>query len=151
MTDPDPDTLDALEADLRDAVGKPNAISSGELAERHVPADGEANPRTRELVKQVLMRERGLPIVSCSNGYYIPEDRATIEDELDSLRGRIAGIEDRMQLLEDNWDQWRTPDAATDGGTTDRPRWADMDADERQRVRDDPMLQPSDFKEESNE
>ena len=167
MTDLDPDTLDSIEADLRDAVGKANAITSGELARRHVPGDSEANPTTREAVKEIMMRERGLPIVSCGNGYYLPADRGTIDDELDSLRGRIAGIEDRMALLESNWQQWR---ATTDGGDvvdtysphddedtdSDEPpsdeqadrtprQWADMTEAEREQVRDDPILSPADF------
>lgn len=141
MTDYDADTLDAIESDLRAAVGKDAAVTSGELAARHVPDDGEANPTTREIVKSVMMRERGLPVVSCSNGYYIPESSETIAEELESLRGRIAGIEERMQLLEDNWQQWRT---ATDGGT-ERRDWAALDAAEREQVRADPMLSPSDF------
>lgn len=29
--------------------------------------------------------------------------------------------------------------------TVERRRWADMDREQRQRVRDDPVLQPSDF------
>lgn len=167
MTDLDPDTLDSIEADLRDAVGKQNAITSGELARRHVPTDGEANPTTREAIKEIMMRERGLPVVSCANGYYLPADRETIDDELDSLRGRIAGIEDRMALLESNWQQWR---ATTDGGevvdtyspheggdddsdsgdSDDHPasgprQWADMTEAERDRVREDPVLSPADF------
>ena len=145
MTDLDPETLDRIEADLRNAVGKEAAITSGELAARHIPNDGEANPTTREIVKEVMMRERGLPIVSCSNGYYIPEDRETIDDELESLRGRIAGIEDRMQLLASNWKVWRT---ATDSGTVAEAKseWETMSKAERERVRKDPVLDPADFK-----
>jgi len=141
MTTYDTDVLDSIEADLRDAVGKQQAITSGELSDRHLPEDGEANPTTREIIKEVMMGERGLPVVSCASGYYIPEDRATIEAELESLRGRIAGIQQRMQLLEDNWQQWRT---VADGGT-ERREWDDLSDEEKQRVREDDILDPSDF------
>lgn len=152
MTDIDPETLDSIEADLRDAVGKDNAITSGELAARHVPDDGAANPTTREIVKATMMRERGLPIVSCASGYYIPQDRGTIDDELDSLRGRIAGIEERMDLLEDNWAQWTSQTRADGGEVVDEysPDLRDDTPDELteaeiRQIESDPVLELSDF------
>lgn len=112
-TDYDAATLDALASDLRAAVGKANAITSGELAARHLPDDGEANPATREAVK-VLMRERGLPVIGSNAGYYIPREQAPIDDAIASLEGRIDGIRERQQLLAENWAAWTdtTDDAA---------------------------------------
>lgn len=104
-TTPSADTLDDLEADLRDAVGQDAAITSGELADRHFPEDGEANPETREAVK-TLMRERGLPIIGGSTGYYIPAEQAPIDAAIESLEGRIAGIRERQKLLAQNWAAW---------------------------------------------
>jgi hypothetical protein len=97
--------LRRLYEELKTHVGRDEAITSAELADRHYPDDGAAQPKTREAVKQV-MREFGLPVVSCNEGYYIPNDPETIENELDSLQGRIDGIRERKQLLENNWSNW---------------------------------------------
>jgi hypothetical protein len=151
------DTLDALEATLRDAVGRDNAITAGALAARHVPDDGDGNPKTRELVKDGLMRERGLPVASCNDGYFIPRDPAVVEQELDSLRGRIGGIKERMAILERNWRDWSlaadggevvdefSPDIDTDDDAGKRQAWSEMDEAAREQVREDPVLEPADF------
>lgn len=98
------------------------AITSSELADQLDIDDSEGNPETREAVK-IAMRERGLPIIGGGNGYYIPVDPAKVEDAIESLDGRIAGIQERKDLIEDNWRNWtaqeriyRDDAAATDGG-----------------------------------
>jgi len=115
MTDVDGDLLEALHAELRRRYRKretggfesvaEQAVTSSELAAMFDIEDSAANPKTREALK-VLMRERGLPIVSNNHGSWIPLSRQPIDDKLDELDGRIAGIQERKQLLEDNWDSW---------------------------------------------
>jgi len=112
-SDIDGELLDALEASLHDCIGQANAKTSGELADELEIEDTEAQPKTREAVK-VLMRERGLPLIGGNTGYYIPETQAPIDDAIESLQGRIAGIQERQQLLSDNWEAWTR--AETDGG-----------------------------------
>jgi len=84
--------------ELRGRTSKAEAITSGELADRLNVGDAEANPRTRELVRDV-MESHDLPVVSCHAGYYVADSLVEIEDELDSLDGRIAGIEQRKERL----------------------------------------------------
>lgn len=98
------------------------AITSAELADQLGIDDSEAQPKTREAVK-IVMRERGLPVIGGSNGYYIPINPADIEDALQTLDSRIAGIQERKHLIDDNWRNWtaqertyREDAAATDGG-----------------------------------
>jgi|APHM01.1.fsa_nt_gi hypothetical protein len=106
MSNVNPNLLDRVEQDLRsNAVGKENATTSAELAERHAPDDGTAQPKTRRAIK-VLMRERGLPIIGGSSGYYIPEDPERVSDAVETLQTRIDGIEERRRLLEENWTAW---------------------------------------------
>jgi hypothetical protein len=105
VSDDENDDLRRLYDELKTHVGRDEAINSAELAARYYPDDGAAQPKTREAVKQV-MREFGLPLVSCNEGYYVPNNPATIENELDSLQGRIDGIQERKQLLENNWRDW---------------------------------------------
>lgn len=80
-------------------------ITSSELAEQLDIDDSEGNPETREAVK-IAIRERGQPIIGGGNGYYIPVDPSQIEDAIESLDGRIAGIQERKQLIEENWRNW---------------------------------------------
>lgn len=104
MPDLTPAFLDELEGILRQHVGKDDAITSGELASSVGIADAEGNPKTREGVK-VLIRERHVPIGSCSQGYYVMDDPAELAENLETLRGRIAGIEERMMILTRAWNQ----------------------------------------------
>jgi hypothetical protein len=91
------------------------AITSGELADEVTGETADANPKTREAIK-ILMRERGIPVVGGSQGYWIPVDGDRVEDTLDSLDQRIAGIEERKQLLAENWRRWNS-DGGSDGQT----------------------------------
>lgn len=91
------------------------AITSGELAAEVTGEDAEANPKTREAMK-ILMRERDLPIIGDHRGNWIPVDGDRIEEKLDSLDQRIAGIEERKQLLAENWRRWEQDDGE-DGQT----------------------------------
>lgn len=74
------------------------AITSGELSDRLQITDGEANPKTRELVRD-LIQDHNLPVVSCHAGYYVADNLAEIEDHLTELDSRIAGIEERKQRI----------------------------------------------------
>jgi len=84
--------------ELRGRNSKAEAITSGELADQLNVGDAEANPRTRELVRDV-MEGHDLPVVSCHAGYYVADSLVEIKDELESLDGRIAGIEQRKERL----------------------------------------------------
>jgi len=127
MTDINTDLLDSIESVLRRRHAKrvagayskaEQSITSGELAATITGEDTDANPKTREAVR-ALMDERSIPVVSSSNGYRIPTEADAVSDELDSLDGRIAGIQQRKSLLSSAWDAWLRkgqPAEVTDGG-----------------------------------
>lgn len=98
----DPDLLDQVEAALRQADGP---ITSGDLAERLNIDDAEANPKTREAIRNLV--EDGRPIVGFSNGYRFIEDEDDLAWALDNLDSRIAGIEQRKQWLLQAYDEGR--------------------------------------------
>lgn len=134
MTEITGDVLDDLAETMRtEAVGKDNAITSGELADRHFPSDGEANPTTREALK-ILMRKRGIPLIGGSSGYFIAQSQAPIDDAIESLEGRVQGIRERQRLLAENWQAWASPD------TTD----AVLTAEQRAAIESDPVLSVED-------
>jgi hypothetical protein len=153
MSDLDGRHLDRLETELRQAIGRDNAITSGELADRITDEDSEANPKTREAIK-VLMRERGLPVIGGNAGYFIPEGPQRVEDALETLDSRIDGIQERKQLLSENWENWeRQHEMYTDGGdgrdAGDQDGSDDVDADipddVREQIEDDPVLTVEDW------
>lgn len=102
----DKGVLDALECVLREHVGPSQAITSSELADELDITDGEANPATREAIR-VVCEERGLPVAASARGYYVIEDRGQLEEYLENLDGRIAGIQQRKQLVAAAWNQSR--------------------------------------------
>jgi len=120
----DGDLLDRLEAELLHRRTPSEAITSGELADQITDEDAEASPKTREAVKQV-MRDRDLPVIGCSQGYYVPRSQDPIDAEVESLEGRIEGIRERQQLLRENWQTWQA--SRTDGGTVETTEATDDD------------------------
>lgn len=44
----------------------------------------------RKLINEA--RSAGDPICSCGKGYYIPTDKSEIEETINSIEGRIAGM-----------------------------------------------------------
>lgn len=161
MPDIDGELLDQLEQKLLTAVGQENAITSGELAREVTGETAEANPKTREAVKE-LLRERSLPVVGSNDGYYIPTSSGPIEDEIESLEGRISGIRERQHLLREAWADWcqteryddhdggggGRDDASDDHPTSDEQAQQDqhtLSEEERERIKEDPVLSLSDF------
>jgi len=140
--DIDAAVLDAIAADLRDARGHEQAITSAELADRHLPDDSSGQPQTRKAVK-ALMRERGLPVIGTNEGYFIPDSREPIDDAIDTLDHRIDGIRERKRLLERNWADWRRRSLRADGG--ERATGQELTDDEIEQIKSDPVLQLSDF------
>ena len=106
--------LDAAEDELRGRT-KDDAIYSSELAEKIGVDDGEGNPKTREVIR-VLMDERDLPVASSNCGYWMLESEDQLRVYVNDLEGRINGIEERIQMVQENFHQ-----AIADGGVvTDR-------------------------------
>lgn len=131
--------LDAIERALtEEAIGPDNAITSAELADRITGEEEDANPTTRDLVRQ-LVADRQVLVIASNSGYYVPTDPEQVEDYVAGLEDRIAGIEDRIErvhtaLVEHEW-----PEQPTENPTT-------LSADEIERIEDDPLLTVEDVK-----
>jgi hypothetical protein len=122
----DGDLLDEAEQELRGRT-KADAIHSGALADELGIDDGEANPKTREVIR-MLMDERGLPVASANCGYWLIESREQLETYKDNLQSRIQGIQERIEMAERNYEQ-----AIADGGQT----WSEQydEADIRRAIK----------------
>ena len=85
-------------------VGRENAITSSEIAEQLGITDGEANPATRELIRDTIEEEE-IPVAAGSRGYYRIRDADELDEYLETLRGREEGIRHRRQLVAMAWNR----------------------------------------------
>jgi hypothetical protein len=137
--------LDAAESIL-DGRDREHAITAGELSDRLGLDDGEASPQTRELVRACLT-ERRLPVRSGNVGYWVCQSEQEASEYLDTLRGRIAGIEDRMAAFETAWEHHGL---VADGGNVDSDDAVDdaepaVPDEVREQLEDDPVLTVQDW------
>ena len=67
--------------------------------------DSEAQPVTRGLIKQTMrtLCLAGHPIGADRDGYFLIETQKELDDYVESLRGRIRGIEERIRLVQAAW------------------------------------------------
>lgn len=82
-------------------IGKHNAIGAHELRRRIGTKRGRTEERVRKLVRQLLAE--GIAVASCSRGYFICATSAEVAEYIDSLLGRIAGIESRIADMKEAW------------------------------------------------
>jgi len=141
MTDIDPDTLDVLEAVLRDShVGEQNAVTSDELATALDESDEhDTNPSIRDAVRQ-LVNDRQVPVCSSTRGYWIPKDADGIDEEIESIRDRIGALNTRIINLRAARDGFNFDEVtvAEDGDDEQTETTADSDTDtEEATVPDD--------------
>lgn len=111
MTDIDGATLDALTLELLD-TGPDDARTAAELARRTGIDDRGGSPVTREAIRE-LIDERGVPVVAGTKGYYLLDSPAELKRYLATLDSRIAGIEERKQLVVAAWNRYRDAQAET--------------------------------------
>lgn len=113
----DGELLDRIQELMLDHKGPANTISSGAIADVLGINDSDAQPKTREAIR-ILTEERGVPIASTSQGYYLIQTHEHLTDYLESLDGRIAGIQKRKQTVIDAWES-HLEGAARERGESD--------------------------------
>lgn len=140
MTDTPPSIdgqlLDTLET-LLEGRSRDDAITSSEISDRLGLEDGEASPKAREAIT-VLMAERKLPVRSGPQGYWICQTQQEADEYLDSLTGRIQGIQTRQQRFREAWDAYTHQD-------DDRDDSDEIPADVREQLENDPVLTVDDY------
>lgn len=95
----------AAEIFLDGHTGKGNEITSQELSDRLGGVDHlDSTPNTRQNVIIPVMERYGLPIVGSPKGYYVAQSVDEYESAQDRLSARIAGIENRKELLRKCWE-----------------------------------------------
>lgn len=94
-------------------VGKENAKTTSEIEKiLAMHEDDPTNYQLRKLIKEIILDEE-LPIGSCSNGYYLIQDRFELDEVLDDLRGRIEGIRQRKRAIQKAFDKQKEEEHET--------------------------------------
>lgn len=89
---------------LLDHPGQDNAITSTEIAREMGIADPNGNPVIRGGIRE-LIKATGLPIGACNQGYYLIQTPSELRRYLRDLDTRIAGIEQRKQLVREAFER----------------------------------------------
>ena len=82
-------------------LGKRNVITSTNIAKHFKASDGKVEVPIRKAIREFI--EAGELIGSTSKGYFIIETQSEFDEYIASLEGRIAGINTRIEKLNENW------------------------------------------------
>ena len=98
--------LNSSEKKLIDELqdGRGGAITAKKLGELIGAKDGNTSEPTRQLIKSCIETHK-MPIGSCNKGYFLIDSGPELEEVIQSLKGRISGIEDRIKSLEQGWEK----------------------------------------------
>lgn len=106
---PAPDVTTAkkqIAAKLNDHTTRDNAISSQALADY----TGLKPTTVRDAIKEIR-REYGVPVVSCTAGYYVVDSREEFERQLDRIDAEIQTRRETKRELTAAWNQHNTGDS----------------------------------------
>lgn len=89
---------------LKDHIGSNNPISSSEIAKIIGIKQNydTTNPKTRVLILECAKKYK-LPIASNYSGYFIINNYDEFIEYIGNLNGRIAGINERIKVVVDNY------------------------------------------------
>lgn len=81
-------------------IGKDNAITVQEIADLIGHHDsGLTNPSIRSKITECIIDD-GIPIGSCSNGYFIIENETELNEYMINLQSRINGMQQRLNAID---------------------------------------------------
>ena len=86
--------------------GKKNAITSKQISK----AMGFPMEDTQSVSRQAIWataEEYGLPLISCSKGYFIAQTDEEIQAFNDNYEKRISGIRKTQEMANKNYKEWK--------------------------------------------
>ena len=90
---------------LLDHKGSDNAITSTDIDLQLGGLDYDSTNRTvRRYIEELLYE--GMPIGSCSKGYYVITSKDELDTYINNLSARIKGIQDRQISLIENFGKY---------------------------------------------
>lgn len=95
---------------LKTHVGRSNPITSQELSTRLGGLDTlDSTPNTRRVIREII-EEYQIPVVGCSDGYFVAETTEEYHNAQERLTSRVDGIAERKALLAEAWARSERPD-----------------------------------------
>lgn len=84
--------------------GKENPIKSAQIAALLGIKEDDTHSRTRGLIKKCAV-EYNLPLLSSQKGYFLAKTKEELNQCLQNLNSRIAGIEERKTIITHNFER----------------------------------------------
>jgi hypothetical protein len=102
LTEDDLKVVPAVASSLRARIGKSNAITARELAQKfNLGPGGKGQARVRAILHHIRVRGIVPKVVASSCGYYVAGSREEVVTYVGSLRQRIAAIGAVAAALQD--------------------------------------------------
>ncbi len=96
--------VDKIKDILLQHKGKANRITSGEIAKSIGIVENATYAKTRKLILESAKKYK-LPLAANTSGYYLITNQKEFDDYIATLNSRIKGIEERKQLIIENYNQ----------------------------------------------
>lgn len=86
--------------------GKRNAITSKKISKIMGFPMEDTQSVSRNAIWETA-KEYGLPLVSCTRGYFIAETDAEMAEYNANIQSRIDGMEETRRMVNKNYKEWR--------------------------------------------
>ena len=99
------DKIEKIKIELENKhIGKANKITSKQIAEIIGINEDATQAKTRALILECA-RKYELPLAADNRGYYLITSKDELNEYIKNLRSRIDGIEDRINLITENFNK----------------------------------------------
>ena len=88
---------------LQNHTGKDEAITSSKILDKIGLADENGNPNIRSIITELI--QDGEPIAASTKGYYYIDSQQELDEYKQTLHERKAGIQARIDNVENAWNQ----------------------------------------------
>ena len=94
--------IDTIRDILLQHKGKTNKITSGEIAKELGIIENATYAKTRKLIFDSAKKHK-LPLAANTSGYYLISNKKEFDEYIANLDSRIKGIEERKQIIAENY------------------------------------------------
>lgn len=97
--------LEIVKQELEKHHGKGNEISAGVIEEKLGYARDDTHAKGRRLIKSCA-KKYNIPLAGNTNGYYIIENEAELNEYRANLQSRRDKINERENIMVKNYEEW---------------------------------------------
>ena len=98
------DKIEKIKVELEKHIGKANKITSKQIAKIIGINEDATQAKTRALILECARRYE-LPLAADNRGYYLITSKSELNEYIENLNSRIAGIEERKNLIIENFNR----------------------------------------------